>query len=75
MSHSITLETGGTVWKVLVKNGDAVSKGQTLFIMEVMKMEVPYDAPADGTIADLDMEEGAVLTEGHKALRLATSGG
>ena len=38
----IELETGGSVWKLLVAEGDAIEEGQTLFILEVMKMEVPY---------------------------------
>ena len=44
----IELETGGSVWKLLKKPGDQVKAGDTLFILEVMKMEVPYEAPADG---------------------------
>lgn len=63
----IELETGGTVWKVLVKAGDAVIDGQELFIMEVMKMEVPYEAPADGTVTALNIAEGDVLEEGFVA--------
>ncbi len=63
----IELETGGTVWKVLVKAGDAVTDGQELFIMEVMKMEVPYEAPADGTVTALNISEGDVLEEGFVA--------
>ena len=42
--------TAGNVWKVLVQPGDAVGAGDTLFIMEVMKMEVPHHAPAAGRI-------------------------
>ncbi|MBT5208616.1 MAG: acetyl-CoA carboxylase biotin carboxyl carrier protein subunit, partial [Halieaceae bacterium] len=38
----VELETGGSVWKMLVKLGDQVAQGDTLFILEVMKMEVPY---------------------------------
>lgn len=63
----IELETGGTVWKVLVKAGDAVTEGQELFIMEVMKMEVPYEAPADGSVTALNLAEGDVLEEGFVA--------
>lgn len=59
----IELETGGTVWKVLVKAGDAVSEGQEMFIMEVMKMEVPYEAPKDGVVTALNIAEGDVLEE------------
>lgn len=63
----VELETGGTVWKVLVAQGDKVSVGQTLFIMEVMKMEVPYEAPADGVVAELKVAEGDVVQEGMTA--------
>ena len=41
----IELETGGSVWKVLTKPGQRVEAGEILFILEVMKMEVPYEAP------------------------------
>ena len=47
----IELETGGSVWKLLVAEGDQVEQGQTLFILEVMKMEVPYVAPVAGHIS------------------------
>ena len=64
MATSIELETGGTVWKVLVAEGDTVSEGQELFIMEVMKMEVPYGAPQDGTLSEFRIAEGDVVKEG-----------
>ncbi|MEL6830920.1 MAG: acetyl-CoA carboxylase biotin carboxyl carrier protein subunit [Pseudomonadota bacterium] len=64
MATSIELETGGTVWKVLVAQGDTVTEGQELFIMEVMKMEVPYEAPQDGTLSELRIAEGDVVKEG-----------
>ena len=38
------------VIEISVKQGDQVEAGQTLFIMEVMKMEVPYEAPAAGEV-------------------------
>ncbi|MEM9725772.1 MAG: acetyl-CoA carboxylase biotin carboxyl carrier protein subunit [Pseudomonadota bacterium] len=69
----IKLETGGTVWKLLVAQGDAVTEGQTLFIMEVMKMEVPYDAPAAGEVSALHIAEGDVLHEDALALELTLS--
>ena len=70
MSSEIELETGGTVWKLLVKEGDAVTEGQTLFIMEVMKMEVPYEAPEAGAVQDLSIAEGDVLEEGDIAMTI-----
>lgn len=65
--HTIELETGGTVWKVLAKAGDTVAEGQELFILEVMKMEVPYTAPAAGTLSALHISEGDVVEEGQAA--------
>ncbi len=71
MATRIELETGGSVWKLLVADGEAVEEGQTLFIMEVMKMEVPYDAPQAGTIQGLAISEGDVLQEGDLAMTIA----
>ena len=63
MSTQIELETGGSVWKVLVKVGDRVAEGDTLFILEVMKMEVPYEAPIAGSITSLTIAEGDSVQE------------
>ena len=59
----IELETGGSVWKVLTKPGDKVEAGDTLFILEVMKMEVAYEAPVAGEIAVVHIAEGEVVEE------------
>ena len=67
----VILETGGSVWKLLVKDGEAVAEGQTLFILEVMKMEVPYEAPAAGTVTGLAIAEGDVVEEDQRALTIA----
>lgn len=64
----IELETGGSVWKLLVAEGDSVEQGQTLFILEVMKMEVPYEAPHAGTVAALYIAEGDSVAEDDLAL-------
>lgn len=68
MASKIELETAGTVWKLEVAEGDKVSAGQTLFIMEVMKMEVPYEAPGDGVVSDVKIAEGDVVAEGLVAM-------
>lgn len=65
--HTIELETGGTVWKVLAREGEAVEAGQELFILEVMKMEVPYTAPVAGTLSAIHISEGDVVEEGQAA--------
>ncbi len=70
MATQIKLETGGSVWRVLVAQDDRVSEGQELFIMEVMKMEVPYDAPMGGQVTALNIAEGDVVEEGMVALEI-----
>lgn len=67
MSTEIKTQTAGNVWKVLVKEGDRVEAGQTLFIMEVMKMEVNHDAPASGTVTAVHVSEGQEGVDGDVA--------
>lgn len=71
MATEIRLETAGSVWKMLVKAGDAVAAGQTLFIMEVMKMEVPYEAPKDGQVVAVHVAEGDVVEEDDLAMEIS----
>jgi len=58
MATAVRTQTPGNVWKVLVKVGDTVKAGDTLFILEVMKMEVPHEAPIDGTVTAVHVNEG-----------------
>jgi biotin carboxyl carrier protein len=58
MGERIETQVPGNIWKVLVKPGDAVKAGDTLFIMEVMKTEVPHDASVDGIVAEVRIAEG-----------------
>ena len=58
MSEQVELQTSGNMWKVLVKVGDKVSPEQDLFIMEVMKMEVPHQATIAGTVVEVNVKEG-----------------
>ncbi len=51
------------VWKVVVAQGDQVADGDTLVILESMKMEIPVLAEGSGTV-DLKVEEGQVVQEG-----------
>ena len=67
----IELETGGSVWKVLTKPGERVEAGDTLFILEVMKMEVPYEAPASGEVVAVHIAEGDAIEEDQLAVEIA----
>ena len=68
MATEIRMDTGGSVWKLLVQNGAEVDTGQTLFILEVMKMEVPYEAPEAGTVTAILIAEGDVVEEDQLAM-------
>ena len=50
-------EVTGNVWKILVEEGSKVTSGDVVMILESMKMEIPLEAPADGTITELLVQE------------------
>lgn len=54
----------GTVWKIEVAVGDAVQEGDTVAILESMKMEMPVEAEDDGTVKAIVVEEGQPVSEG-----------
>ncbi len=58
MTERVETQVPGNMWKVLVKKGDTVKAGDTLFIMEVMKTEVPHMAESGGTVIDVRVSEG-----------------
>jgi acetyl-CoA carboxylase biotin carboxyl carrier protein len=64
MSEEVLAEMVANVWKVVVNQGDAVSEGDTICILESMKMEIPVEATASGTVAELNVAEGGVVQEG-----------
>lgn len=53
------------VWRVLVEPGQLVTAGQSLTVLESMKIEVPVDAPAQGTVVEVRVAEGDVVEEGQ----------
>ncbi len=57
-------EMAANVWKVVVAEGDAVAEGDTLLILESMKMEIPVLAESAGTVRSLPAAEGTVVQEG-----------
>ena len=46
-------EVTGNVWKVLLETGAQVAQGEVIMILESMKMEIPVESPADGTLVEL----------------------
>ena len=57
-------EMVANVWKVTVAQGDHVDEGDTLVILESMKMEIPVESPVAGIVAQLRVREGGVVQEG-----------
>ena len=60
----IRAEMVANVWKVVAAEGDTVADGDTVVILESMKMEIPVLAEAAGTISRLAVAEGDVIQEG-----------
>jgi biotin carboxyl carrier protein len=55
MATEIKTTISGNMWKVLVKEGDVVKKGDPLFIMEVMKTEIHHDSPVNGKVVKVNV--------------------
>ena len=70
MADEIRAEMVASVWKVVVAAGDQVSDGDTIVILEAMKMEIPVLAESDGTVAELAVNEGDVVQEGDLIARV-----
>ena len=64
MSTDVEAHITGTVWKVEVSVGDQVDEGDTLVILESMKMEMPVEAEDPGTVTEIRCEEGQSVQEG-----------
>jgi biotin carboxyl carrier protein len=59
----VRAEMTANVWKVLVSAGDTVADGDTLVILESMKMEIPVIAESDGTVVSINVAEGDTIDE------------
>jgi acetyl-CoA carboxylase biotin carboxyl carrier protein len=60
----VRAEMVANVWQVVASEGDPVADGDTLVILESMKMEIPVLAEASGTLTKLAVAEGDVVQEG-----------
>jgi biotin carboxyl carrier protein len=66
----IRSEVSGSVWKVEVTVGQQVNEGDTLVVVESMKMEIPVTAPAAGTVTDILVAEGEAVVDDQVILIL-----
>ena len=69
-SEAVTASLPGVVHKILVKAGDSVKKGQAVFVLEAMKMEIEIPAPNDGVIASIEVSQGQSVENGQILARM-----
>ncbi|MCG7333813.1 acetyl-CoA carboxylase biotin carboxyl carrier protein subunit [Sporosarcina sp. ACRSM] len=60
---NIVASMAGSVWKVLVAEGDEVKEGQDIIILESMKMEIPIAAEKDGIVKKIQIQEGDFVND------------
>ncbi len=60
----VLAEMVANVWQVVAEVGQSVSEGDTLVILESMKMEIPVISESDGVVAQMAVNEGDVVQEG-----------
>lgn len=67
----LTVQMPGAVVEVLVQAGDAVESGQTLVILEAMKMEIRVTAPGAGTVKKIFVQKGETVDRGQRLIELS----
>jgi oxaloacetate decarboxylase alpha subunit len=68
--EEVTAPLSGTIWKVLVSPNQVINEGETLLILEAMKMETEVKATSSGTVVSVDVKEGDSVTVGQLLLTL-----
>ena len=71
MATPVKAHIAGTVWKIEVAVGDSVSEGQTVVILESMKMEMPVESPGAGRVVRIAVSSGQPVEEGATLVELA----
>lgn len=66
----VKTEITGVVQQIDCSVGDAVEEDQPIIMLESMKMQIPVSAPESGTIAEILVEEAAIVTEGTVVARI-----
>ncbi|MDQ0244204.1 acetyl-CoA carboxylase biotin carboxyl carrier protein [Bacillus fengqiuensis] len=64
----ITASMAGTVLNILIKEGDEISAGQTVVVLESMKMEIPVDSAFPGKVGEVKVAAGDFVNEGDLLL-------
>jgi biotin carboxyl carrier protein len=71
-SDELSAPMPATVVKVLVGPGAPVHRGDTLLVLEAMKMELPVRAPRDGTVKAVNCQPGELVQPGHQLITFAS---
>jgi biotin carboxyl carrier protein len=66
--QEVKSEVGGSVWKIEVAVGQTVAEGDTLLIIESMKMEIPLASPVAGTVQEIRVAESDMVDEDQVVL-------
>lgn len=64
MAEDVRAEMVSTVFQIVVAEGDSVAVGDTLVVLESMKMEIPVLAESAGTVSKIDVSVGDVIQQG-----------
>ena len=70
MATDVLAHITGTVWKIEIAAGKEVAEGDTLVILESMKMEMPVEATAAGKVTAVLVKEGDPVEEGAAVVEL-----
>jgi biotin carboxyl carrier protein len=68
--ETLTAQMPGVVRRVLVREGDQATRGQTLIVLEAMKMEIRINAPEAGTVTAVSVAEGDSVERGQRLVEL-----
>lgn len=71
MPVAVMTTVPGNVWKILAQQGERVTQGDVLFVLELMKTEIPHPAPVSGTVSAVHLAEGDVVDAEVIAMEIA----
>ncbi|MFI6868771.1 biotin/lipoyl-binding carrier protein [Nocardia sp. NPDC050406] len=71
MAEEVLAEMVSTVFQIVATEGQSVNEGDTLVLLESMKMEIPVVAEAPGTVSSINVEVGQVLQKGDLIATIA----
>ncbi|HEY5284262.1 MAG TPA: acetyl-CoA carboxylase biotin carboxyl carrier protein subunit [Polyangia bacterium] len=70
VATAVRAHIAGTVWKLVVSFDDEVEEGQTVAVLESMKMEMPVEAPVAGRVTAIHVAPGRFVEEGEALMEL-----